>query len=391
MRILHILPTLIVSGAENMAASLLLGLAKTHEVAAVSLHSASNSVIEEALRRAGIPIWFLGKRDGFNPRMYGALDRVFRSMQPDVVHSHLSVLRYTLPGLLCRRIPVCVHTIHNLAEREVGPAGRLVHRLAFRANVLPVAISEEVERSIERLYRKNSRALIPNGIPLADYSFDGEARRRWRAVEGFDEDALLFLSVGRLMRQKNPLLLLEAFLSLEDPRAHLIFAGLGEMSSQLDARARAAGAGDRVHFLGGRNDIPQCLAAADVFALSSDWEGNPLSVMEAMACGLPVIATAVGGVPELVGGDGILVPAGDCAQFADAMRRLIQQPELRNALGSAARERAHRRFGAEHMVEAYERLYQIELDQYRTRKRPHWTPAAEVASQARENETVAPR
>ncbi len=391
MRILHILPTLIVSGAENMAASLMLGLAKTHEVAAVSVHSASNSVIEETLTRAGIPIWFLGKRDGFNPRMYGALDRVFRSVRPHVVHSHLSVLRYALPGLLRRRIPVCVHTVHNLAEREVEARGRLVHRLAFRANVLPVAISEEVERSIKRLYGRDARALIPNGIPLADYRFDGEARRHWRAQEGFAEDALLYLSVGRLMRQKNPQMLLDAFASLADRRTHLLFAGLGDMRSQLESRARAAQVQDRVHFLGERNDIAQSMAAADVFTLSSDWEGNPLSVMEAMASGLPVIATSVGGVPELVGRDGILVSPGDCIQFAAAMRRLLEHPELRTALGSAARVRAHRRFGAEHMVEAYERLYQTELDRYRARKNPYWTPAAEAASEARENETVAPR
>ncbi|HMC58899.1 MAG TPA: glycosyltransferase, partial [Candidatus Solibacter sp.] len=112
-----------------------------------------------------------------------------------------------------------------------------------------------------------------------------------------------------------------------------------------------------------RPDIPECLAAGDVFLLSSDWEGHPLGAMEAMACGLPVIATAVGGVPEVVesGLHGLLVPPGDAGALTGAMRFLMERPHERVAMAQASRRRAAAEFGLERMVRAYDELYRTRL------------------------------
>jgi glycosyltransferase involved in cell wall biosynthesis len=295
--------------------------------------------------------------------MFPALARALREFRPQIVHTHLSVLRYVLPTLLAHPVPLVVHTVHNLAEHETDALGRAINRLAFRNMVLPVAISQEVAASIERYYGLQPRAVIPNGIPIEHHHNAPDDRTRWRESQGFDRDAILFTCVARLEPQKNPLLLLRAFMAVNNAQAHLVLLGDGTLMGAIKAHVQAHGLEGRVHVLGKRDNVCECLAASDVFVLSSNWEGNPLAVMEAMAAGLPVISTAVGGVPELVrsGEHGILVPPGDCLAFTQAMRLLSTDSGKRVAMGGAARSFACTAFRAERMVEGYISLYRAAL------------------------------
>ena len=339
IRILEVLATLKRAGAETVAVNIATGLDRTRfETAIVSLYDPFPKGFEPAVR-----VWYLGKRPGFDPRMYGRLREVVREFRPDVIHTHSYVMRYTL-GLTAR---AKVHTIHNMADREVDRIGRLIHRLAFRRGVVPVAIAGEIARSFTGLYGFPPHVTIPNGIETERY-YRPEARASWRARHGFSPDEVLIVSVARLDPQKNPLGLLEAFRCANIP-ARLLFAGDGSLRDEL----ASAGA----HLLGLRTDLPELLSAADIFALASHWEGHPLSVMEAMAAGLPVVATAAGGVPEIVGDAGVLVEPGDTAAFSAALRTLVLDAGRRRALGAAARERAVR-FDVGAMVAAYARLFE---------------------------------
>ena len=363
LRVLQILPSFGVGGAEQLAGHLMVGLSESHDVTAVGLYPAMNTSIEHKLRRAHIPIWHLGKRPGFDPRLYFALDRVLKQVRPQIVHTHLSVLRYALPALLRRRVPLVVHTLHNLAEHEADAFGRMVQRFAFRRAVLPVAISREVAASVKRVYGRECAAMIPNCIPVENYRRNVADGIRWRERERFDRDAILFTCVGRLEPQKNPRLLVEAFATIDDPRAHLVMLGEGSLRDELVEYIRKRRL-SRVHLLGKRSEVKECLAASDVFVLSSNWEGNPLAVMEAMAAGLPVIGTMAGGVPELVesGQQGFIVPLGDCVGFANAMRTLLNNPELRAAMGNAACEHATAAFNVDRMAQGYASLYRKALN-----------------------------
>jgi glycosyltransferase involved in cell wall biosynthesis len=151
---------------------------------------------------------------------------------------------------------------------------------------------------------------------------------------------------------------------LQEPCAHVVMVGDGSLRKQITTYIREHALEGRVWLLGHRDDVPECLAASDVFVLSSNWEGNPLAVMEAMAAGLPVIGTAVGGVPELVqsGQQGILVPPGDYAAFVNAMRNLVNSPELRAAMGKAAFKHATAAFNVDRMAEGYASLYRNALN-----------------------------
>jgi glycosyltransferase involved in cell wall biosynthesis len=363
IRVLHILPTFSVGGAEQMAAHLMTGTSASGNVAAASLYPSFNSSIEHRLTGAGIPLWHLGKHDGFDPRMFGALDRVIRRTRPHVVHTHMSVLRYALPGVLRRGVPVVVHTLHSVAQHETDAFGRLVNWFAFRGRVLPVAVSHGVAESMKRVYGLECHAVVPNGIPVDRYHGCPEDRIRWREREGFGQNDILFSCVGRLEAPKNPLMAVRAFAALDDPRAHLVMLGEGSLRGELITLVRERELGKRVHLLGKRTDIPDCLAASDVFVLSSNWEGNPLAVMEAMAAGLPVIGTTVGGVPELVGSGqhGILVDPGNDGAFSDAMRILLNNVDKRLAMAAAARVHAKKAFDVQAMVRGYTAIYEAAL------------------------------
>ena len=172
---------------------------------------------------------------------------------------------------------------------------------------------------------------------------------------------VVFISVGRLEKVKNPEMLLRVFATLSsDNRLHLWFIGDGTLRVGLQAQIFASGLQKQVQMFGTRGDVNKLLSAADVFVLPSSYEGNPLSVMEAMAAGKPVIGTNVGGIPELVtdGREGLLVPSEDEPSLRAAMLTLISNPELREQMGRAGSQRAFQEFDSVTMTRRYERLYE---------------------------------
>jgi glycosyltransferase involved in cell wall biosynthesis len=298
------------------------------------------------------------------------LHQLFGELRPDVVHSHNYVLRYSLPAALASRVPAMAHTIHNVADREVDRMGVWLQKLAFRSLVTPVAIAEEVVNSYQRVYRLPRPALIPNGIAVNDYSDCRRHRARIRKELGYTSDDLLLICVARFWPQKNHHALLEAFARGPVRHAHLLLVGDGALQPDLERQATALKVSDRARFLGRRDDIPALLGASDAFVLASLWEGNPLSVMEAMSAGLPIAVTGVGGIPELAIDEvsGLIVPPGDEARLTSAMMRLIERPELRESLGRNAAVRAMARFDHHAMTRAYESLYETLLPEARQRR-----------------------
>jgi glycosyltransferase involved in cell wall biosynthesis len=272
------------------------------------------------------------------------------------------VLRYALPFLLLLKSTSLLHTVHNLAEREIEPRARWIQRYALNHGVVPVAVAQEVAVSVERLYGVRRCRVISNGIPTSLYACPQTPRREWRARQGFAEEDVLFVCVARFAPQKNHALLLKAFAQgpATDPRAHLVLVGEGILQEGLKEQAKNLGLANRVHFLGLRTDIPDVLGAMDAFVLSSDWEGNPLSVMEAMASGLPIVSTDAGGVPKLFksGKEGFIVARGDAQALGRSMASLLRDQETRQSLGSAAARRAKQNFDVSTMVQAYEELYE---------------------------------
>jgi glycosyltransferase involved in cell wall biosynthesis len=351
VRIVQLIPSLSVGGAERIAALLALEQRRAgDDVAVVSLYDPAASWIEAGLREAGIPLRFLGKRPGLDPPVIRRLARALADLDPEVVHTHLHTLKYAVAARMLRpRRVALVHTVHNIAEREAEGWDRALSRVVFR--------------SMQATYGIEPRWTIPNGIVVADFAPRPRVREATRAALGVGSEIPLLLTAGRLNTQKNHAALLAA---LADPRlealkVRLLIAGEGELGPALEAQA-GLGLSDRVRFLGVVSDLPDLYAAADVFVLSSTWEGNPLVVMEAMAAGKPIVATAVGCVPELVSAaTGVLVPPGDPPALAGAIARLAGDGDLGRRLGAAGARTAQARFDVREMARAYRDLYQAVL------------------------------
>jgi glycosyltransferase involved in cell wall biosynthesis len=266
-------------------------------------------------------------------KVLSRLDALFRQYRPAVVHTHLLALNYAYPLMIRYRTPARVYTVHNLAEKDIGlRTAPMVRALAFRyriGGVVPVAIAEEVRVSIQKVYGYTNPPLIPNGIPTDEYAPDPDKRVQWRQAHGIEPHATVLVHIGRFAPPKNHALLVEAFAQVRaDAPLYLLLVGGGELENAVREQVAGLGLQERVRFLGVRADVADILRASDVFVLSSRWEGNPMSVMEAMAAGLPVVSTAVGGVPELVqeGATGLLVPPEDAGALAQCTAGVGRRP-----------------------------------------------------------------
>lgn len=360
IRVLQVVPDLGSGGAERMVVQLALGL-KQHqvEVGCISLASWIIPDLETKLRQAGVPYWLLRKRGGPDFRIFPRLERVVREFRPDVIHTHQHALPYVM--LARRAARAGVHTLHS-CDNSPGMVSRFLYTLAFRFGTTPVAVAHAVSSRAEKAYALRTVPVIHNGIPLERFTRPEADPPDLRADLGFEPRHVLFTCVARLSPPKNQELLVSAFANplVRDSEARLVLVGRGPNRESLERIAAGLGVLSRVKFCGFRTDTPEILAASDVFVLSSEWESNPLSVMEAMAAGKPVIATAVGGMGELVedGTHGLLVPSGDSAAAARAIRLLADNGDLRRQMGRKAAACARSRFGLDRMVTDYIELYE---------------------------------
>ncbi len=372
--VFQVINSLGTGGAESFVVNFLRYLDRErYQPVCICLSGPKHTHHEAVVETMGVPLYFIKSCDLPLAWLHNKmLNRLFRKYRPQIVHTHLSGIRYALPLAIRYRTPVRVHTLHSLAEKEIGErANRLVRLLAFRyriGSVVPVAIAEEVARTIEQLYGYRNPPLIPNGIPIDDYAQDHDKRVHWRQMELEGREAVVIVHVGRFVELKNHALLLRSFARVQsETPVYLWLVGDGELRPKTEQLAQELGVADRVRFWGVRSDVADILNAADIFTLPSKWEGNPLSVMEAMAAGLPVVATAVGGVPELVedGVSGLLTPNEDLDALVAALQRLVDSVELRRRMSNAALQRAREKFDIRHTVLAYEALYEELLQRKR--------------------------
>ena len=354
-RVMIVVHGLETGGAEMMVLHLARELDRAgHPVRVVSLHGDETDVAG-LMRRAGIDVVALNKAGGPDPRTVLRLRAQMRDFSPTVVHTHLPVLEYVLPAarLYGRRVGI-IHTVHNLARAETRHRVlRAVNRRAFSHGVVPVALNEEVRSSICREY-----ALPPSAVPVVGNGIDLDAFRgpQRRGLRGA---GARLLCVARLAPAKNHALLLQTVARLRESGrdVSLTLVGDGPLRGRLEELARELGISERVRFAGRRTDTPAFYRDCDLFVLLSDYEGMPMSIIEAMASGLPVVATRAGGVAELVddGVNGALVEA-DAAAAAGAIAAICDDPALYARL-SAGAVRTSSHYSAEAMMEKYVDLY----------------------------------
>ena len=316
-------------------------------------------LLDRELAEAGVEVLALGRRSKLDVRAWRPLVR--RLDEVDVVHAHMfgSNVWGTLLGRL-KRVPVVVAHEHTWSFQG-QPLRRLLDReLVGRFADAFIAVAEEDRRKMIEVegVDPDTIRLIPNGIPDPEPGDGGAVRREL----GIPEDAPVIGVVCELRAQKGLEVLFAAAAQVrqELPELRVLVAGDGPEREGLEEEARRLDLDGTVRLLGIRRDVPALLDALDVAVLSSDYEGSPLSVMEYMAAGKPVVSTRVGGVPELVedGVHGLLVEPRDPDALAAAIGRLLHDPAEARRLGEQGRERQQRELSLDAMVRKIEDLYE---------------------------------
>lgn len=291
--------------------------------------------------------------------------RAIHAVHPDLVHvNDPSVL--ALAAARLARTPTVVVTWHSPAHFQrvkFNIRGRVLRAFGLsNPRVHPVVLSAANERILRSSKEIRDRAVTVTTIGLPDrHPPDDRDRQRGRAEFGLG-DELAIISVGRLAEEKRGDVLLHgvAMARARGVRGiRVMIVGDGEQREELECLAAALGLQGIVQFLGWRSDIDSLLAAADLFALTSDYEGLPFALLEAMRSGIPVLATAVGGVTDAVDqGSGIVVPPGNPQDVAETIEWFVDHPAERRAMGERARLRFRREFRLERMIDETQALYE---------------------------------
>lgn len=357
-RVLFVINNLGVGGAEKVLLSLAAGLDPSRYECLVASIGRDRAMLPR-FREAGVPVETLGAACQIDPRGPLRLAALARRFRPEVIHGFLwrSNMLARWVGRHCR-VPAVVTSEHSVLFD--GPLREWVNRRTARSSDAVVCVSEAARRYVRDHVGLPPELLrvIQNGVDVSAYPPPADRSEAKRAL-GLPAERPIVGTVARHSAEKR----LDRFIEIaqrvqsEWPEALFVTAGGGATLGQIRERARQLGA--EVHFLGHRDDVPTVMGAFDVFVLTSEKEGFPLTVIEAMATECPVVAMLAGGVGDTLrnGVDGLVVEQGDLDGAARAVLHLLRQPELRARMGASARGRATDNLSIEAMVHAYGLLY----------------------------------
>lgn len=356
----QVVHSLAVGGTEMLAVRLAVGLLPRYASRMICLDE--SGPLADRLAAAGLPVDVLGRRPGWDRACARRMRRLQRALRPAAVITHqFTPFFYAAWGRCPRRRPPLAFVEHGRFHPDrPSLVRRVFHLVMLRRRDRVVAVGQSVRQALMRNEGIPGRRIrvIYNGIPVERFRRDEEARRRLRAAWGLSPDDFVVLQVARLDRLKDHPTAIRAAQRLRTENLRWLFVGDGPERAAIESEIARLGLQDRVQLLGERRDIPELLSAADAFVLTSISEGIPVTVLEAMAAGLPVAATRVGGLPELVceGETGLLVAPSDPAAVAHAVRVMMADRDRSAAWGRAGRKLAEDRFSESRMHAEYRRL-----------------------------------
>jgi sugar transferase (PEP-CTERM/EpsH1 system associated) len=366
MRVMYVVHHLDIGGTERLVVDMARTMRAQHDIETSVCCLDKLGTWGEDLRLEGIPTHCVDRQPGLDLKAAWRLSRVLRRQRVDVMHCHqYPAFFYGAIASLFAPATKVIFTEHGRAYPDhVSSKRAWANRWVLRRWTDAItSVSHTVKRCLVELERFPDERIevIPNGIEPQRYIAAADAGATQRAALGIGRDELVVGIVGRLDPVKDHVTLLHAFARVyhEMPHARLFIVGDGETRCELEALTQSLQLTPAVRFLGFRSDVPALLPAFDVFCLSSRMESLPVAVLEAMATGLPVVATAVGDVPRVVedGVTGRLCPPGDVEQLAESLRILLLRPRWRQRMGAAGRERVQQHFTRERMLERYKDVY----------------------------------
>jgi len=361
MKVLHVIDSLKIGGAESLVASLVPAL-KERGIESAVCGLGANGPLAERLAPFHCKLFYLDKSLGIRPDVMLQLGKIAFQERCDVIMTHhYRQLFHAVPAtvVLRKRLVHIEHDCHSYQDQP-GLVGRLsklapcVDRFCFVSDEIGDWFAREMPGSVDRM------AVIENGIDTDRFAPDEESRRFMRKQSGIGEDAVVFGTCARLEPVKDIKLLLGSFSGLlsggNSPvrDCQLVIAGDGSLREELEAYAASLGIAGQCHFVGMVDTVPELLSALDIYVITSLNEGLPLSVLEAMSTGLPVVATNVGALDQVINKTvGVLLKGRSPDECAEAMRLLADGAGRSSGMGKRAREFVKDRYSFKSMVDAY--------------------------------------
>ncbi|MDO8435379.1 MAG: glycosyltransferase [bacterium] len=350
VNIVHIIPTLNRGGAERIVVDLLKHIdRKRFSPSLITLKS--SGALRDEIEAAGIPhISFTASRLG-GALVVNRLARAITSLKPDIVHTHLfGADAWGIRAARKAKVPCIITTEHNV-NRDESRTRRIIKSRALREVTRVIAVSPAVARFARETYgvAEDKISVIPNGIDLTHYGHDRRNDQKFRIG-----------ALGRLEEQKGFRFLIEALAMLPDRDWQCVIAGEGTQKQKLETLSRKMGVSSRVQLVGGRADVPALLATFDVLVLPSLWEGQGIVLLEAGAAGVPVIASRVDGIAEMLAGKeaALLTAPGDARGIMLALRWVREHTEAANAMAARWKRMIEKEYTIKIMVRRYEDLYE---------------------------------
>jgi glycosyltransferase involved in cell wall biosynthesis len=361
LHIVHVLASFEVGGAERVALSLVKSqLQRGARVTVVALSDA-NPILEEQFKAVGAPtIIFRRTMRGLDLFQVSRLRKFFREDGASLVHAHNPLANIYATMAARRTNTPVVYTKHGDA---IDSGFRMwLRRRAARTNKAVVAVSEATADTAMALGEHTGQRpiVIQNGVDCEVFQPNPQSRADMRKSLGFTDRQIVLGSIARLQSVKRHDIQLDAVEPLLDSRIRFVVCGDGPLADELSARVAASDKHEFISMLGNRTDVNELLTAFDVFVLSSEREGLPLVVLEAMASGIPVVATAVGGIPQTIdhGVNGFLVLEVSADAFRAQLQRVLKMPHEQLAqVGRAARQHILASYSTQAMATAYEAVY----------------------------------
>ena len=361
LRILEIIPTLVRGGAEKQLTLLATGLPRERFDVHVAVLS-QDGPHHATLRRAEIPTTLIEKRWKVDPAAYARLKRLIVKLRPDLVHTWIFAAN-AYGRYAARQAGVgCVIAGERCIDRWKTWRELMIDRYLARFTTRVVTNSSGVQEFyVEHGLSPDLFAVIPNGVEVAGERGSGD-RQAILDELGLPSNSRLMGAVGRLWPQKRykDLIWAAELMKVLRDDTHLLIIGDGPERDRLTRYSEQVTVHDRVHFLGARDDVAKLMPHFDCFWLGSGYEGQSNALMEAMALGIPVVATDIAGNRDLVlhGSTGYLVPVGDAAGFARYTSKLLEDDHLAEQLGAAAKARMQNEFSIDKMVSRHAALYE---------------------------------
>ena len=347
MKVMIIIPSLLVGGGQRVAMDI--ASDDSDFVFVIIGKKVENSYTKEV--EAHHKVYYMNKELGFKPKVFFKIGKVIDSERPDVIHFHLGVSLYGLVPCFFKRKIKLFYTFHTIAEKDSeGIIRKLCYiGIKFR-KMIPVAITETVRESIQNMYGISEVKMIYNGIDLSNYYSEKEKNNK----------EISLIAVGQIWKAKNHFFLVEVMDKLQykdnTTKYKLIILGDGPLRGKLEEYINEKGLKDVIELKGNVDNVADFLAKADVFVLSSNYEGLSLATMEAMASSLPIVSLNVGGMKDLVHDNGFLIPFNDVDAFAEKIVILSRNAKLRKMMGEKSSEYV-KNYDKNKMRELYLELY----------------------------------